>query len=154
MFRFHRILHSKAGQQTVRVQQKNLIWNLILLVETIVTLLSKLIVLVKNHDEEVLVQCASSVCQSVCFIIVKFARAVLVILHNKFTYYVRSVGQLNVLAQCVSSGCQLSVLSQNVSHCVSSVCQSGHQCVSQCNRSVCQFSVLLQYVSSVCQFIL
>ena len=61
MFRFRRILHSKSGQQTVRVKQQNLIWNLNLLVETIVTslLLTKLIVLVKNHDKKVLVQCAT-----------------------------------------------------------------------------------------------
>ena len=51
-----------------------------------------------------------------CLIIVKFARAVLVILRNKCTDYVRSVGQLNVLAQCV----KLRVLAW----CVSSECKS------------------------------
>ena len=36
----------------------------------------------------------------------KIARAVLVILHNKCTHCLRSVSQLNVLAQCVSSECK------------------------------------------------
>ena len=36
----------------------------------------------------------------------KIARAGLVILHNKCMHCVRSVSQLNVLAQCVSSECK------------------------------------------------